>query len=90
MYVYGTSHIHAAQSLRPPHRPPVAGAEAAPSPGVDQLDISSEADFVSQARDLPEIRLDRVNQLRAEIASGQYETAEKLDIAVSRLLDEIA
>jgi negative regulator of flagellin synthesis FlgM len=54
------------------------------------LDLSPEAEFVAQARDLPEIREDRVAALRAQIASGTYETAEKLDIAVSRLLDEIA
>lgn len=90
MYVYGTSHIHAAQPLRAPHRPAAAGpAGETASFGVDQLDISSEADFVSQARDLPEIRHDRVAELRAQIASGKYETAEKLDIALDRLLDEI-
>lgn len=90
MYVYGTSQIHSAQPIRAPHRPPSAApAGGAPSTGVDELDISSEADFVSQARDLPEIREERVAQIRAQIQSGTYETAEKLDLAVSRLLDEI-
>jgi len=91
MYVYGTSQIHSAQSIRAPHRPPSApDANAAPASGVDELDISSEADFVSQARDLPEVRADRVADIRAQIQSGKYETSEKLDIALSRLLDEIA
>ena len=36
------------------------------------------------------IRADRVAELRAEIASGEYETAEKLDSAVSRMLNAIA
>jgi negative regulator of flagellin synthesis FlgM len=92
MYIYGTSQIHAAQPLNAPHRPtPTQGsASATSSAGVDQLDISPEADFVAQARDLPEIREDRVAALRAQIQSGTYETAEKLDIALSRLLDEIA
>lgn len=90
MYVYGTSQIHAAHSMRAPHRPAAAAQTgAAPSFGVDELDISSEADFVSQARDLPDIRHDRVAQIRAQIQSGEYETSEKLDIALSRLLDEI-
>jgi negative regulator of flagellin synthesis FlgM len=90
MYVYGTSQIHSAQPIRAPHRPPAdAAAGGASSSGVDELDISSEADFVSQARDLPEIREDRVAQIRDQIRSGTYETAEKLDVALSRLLDEI-
>jgi negative regulator of flagellin synthesis FlgM len=38
---------------------------------------------------LPEIRQDRVDQIRAQIADGTYESEEKLEIAVGRLLDEI-
>ncbi len=90
MQIYGTSHIHSAQSLNAPHRSPTANAVSRPSQGVDELDISSEADFVSQVRDLPEIRQDRVDSIRAQIQAGTYETSEKLDAALSRLLDEIA
>jgi negative regulator of flagellin synthesis FlgM len=53
------------------------------------LDISPEAELLSQVRDLPEIRQDRVNDLRAQIKNGTYDTDEKLDLALSRLLDEI-
>ena len=92
MYIYGTSHVHAPQPVSPPHRsgPTQAPAEATGSYGVDQLDLSPQAEFVAQARDLPEIREERVAAIRAQIASGTYETPEKLDIALSRLLDEIA
>lgn len=92
MYIYGTAQIHAAQPLAAPHRmTPSQGASSSYSTsGVDQLDISPEADFVAQARDLPEIREDRVAAIRAQIQSGAYETADKLDVALSRLLDEIA
>ena len=92
MYVYGAAHVHAPQPINQPHRltPTQPAGSPASSFGVDQLDISPEADFVAQARDLPEIREDRVAAIRAQIASGAYETADKLDAAVSRLLDEIA
>ena len=91
MYIYGTSHVHAPQPISQPHRPSPtqAPAEASGSFGVDQLDLSPQAEFVAQARDLPEIREERVAAIRAQIASGIYETPEKLDIALSRLLDEI-
>jgi negative regulator of flagellin synthesis FlgM len=56
---------------------------------VDQLDISREADFASRVSGLPDIRTDRVAELRAQIASGGYETDAKLDVALDRLLDEI-
>lgn len=91
MYIYGTTQLHAAQPLAAPHRMTPAQAPSNPySSGVDELDISPEADFVAQARDLPEIREDRVAAIRAQIESGTYETAGKLDAALSRLLDEIA
>jgi negative regulator of flagellin synthesis FlgM len=91
MYIYGTSHVHAAQPLAAPHR--MAPAQAATSPyssGIDQLDISPQADFVAQARELPDIREDRVAAIRDQIKNGTYETPEKLDLALSQLLDEIA
>jgi len=42
-----------------------------------------------QIQDLPEIRTDRVAQIREAIESGTYETEEKLNVAIDRLLDEI-
>jgi len=92
MYIYGTSHVHAAQPLAAPHRTAPAQATSSPygASGVDQLDISPQADFVAQARELPDIREDRVAAIREQIRSGAYETADKMDIALSRLLDEIA
>lgn len=91
MQIQGTAHIHAAQSINAPHRlsaPPAASAGEAFSP-VDQVDISHEADLVSRLQDLPEVRADRVATIRAQIEAGTYETDDKLDMAVSRLLDEI-
>ena len=91
MQIYGTTHLHAAQPLNAPHR--MAPAQASPQSrgtyGVDQLDISPEADFVNQVHDLPDIRADKVAAIKAQIAAGTYETDAKLDIALSRLLDEI-
>lgn len=92
MYIHGTSHVHAAQSLAAPHRSTAAAAPTAtPSTqGVDQLDISPQADLINQVKDLPEIRADRVADIKARIANGTYETENNLDLALSRLLDEIA
>ena len=56
---------------------------------VDQLDISAEAQLISQTNSTSNIRMDRVNDIRAQIANGTYETPEKLEAAMSRLLDEI-
>ena len=55
----------------------------------DEVNISDAARLVEQAKQAPDIRQDRVQAIRAQIASGTYETTGKLDTAVSRLLDEI-
>ena len=56
---------------------------------ADQLDISEAAQAISQAGDAAPIRLDRVADIRAQIADGTYDTADKLDLAVDRLLNEL-
>lgn len=91
MQVNGIGHVHAPQSINAPHRtaaPTSAGNSYAT--GADQLDISHEADLASRVRDVPEIRADRVAALRTAIESGEYETDHKLNVALDRLLNEIA
>ncbi len=92
MQIYGPTHLHGPQSVKAPHHSRFTEPAASPSStfAADELQISQEAQFTEQARGLPEIRQDRVADIRAQIASGTYESAEKLDAAVSRLLDEIA
>jgi negative regulator of flagellin synthesis FlgM len=38
---------------------------------------------------LPEIRHEKVEEIRRQIAAGVYESPEKLELALDRLLDEI-
>ena len=91
MNIQGVNFVHAPQSVSGPHR---AAAPAAPASSslaeADQLDISASADLASRALDAPGIRADRVAQIRSAIESGAYETDEKLNMALDRLLDEIA
>jgi negative regulator of flagellin synthesis FlgM len=54
---------------------------------VDQLEISAEAQAIQSNT---EIRTDKVAEVRQQIAAGQYETADKIEVAVDRMLDEIA
>jgi negative regulator of flagellin synthesis FlgM len=91
MQVYGPSHLHGPQSINAPHASRVTAPSAQPESSSirDELQISDTARLMEQAQQLPDIRQDRVAAIRAQIANGAYETADKLDIAVSRLLDEI-
>jgi negative regulator of flagellin synthesis FlgM len=92
MHIYGPTQVHGAQSINAPHAPRAAEATApAQSSAIsDRLDISEAGQIASRMAEIPEIRADRVSQLRSAIQSGSYETQDKLDTALERLLDEIA
>jgi negative regulator of flagellin synthesis FlgM len=92
MQIQGPTHVHGPQSLNAPHRvtAPQTAERSGYTTGADQLDISREADIVSRLREIPDIRADRVAELRAAIQAGTYETPDKLETAVGRLLDEFS
>ena len=92
MQINGPSHLYGAQSLQGPPRTqgPVAKQPTDATQGADQVDISPQADLISRVRDVPDIRADRVADIRQQIEAGTYETTEKLDVALGRLLDEIS
>ena len=91
MHIYGPQSLHGPQPINSPHSPHRAKPAARPEETAikDELNISDAARFIEQARGAPEIRQERVDSIRVQIANGTYETPEKLDIAVDRLLDEI-
>jgi negative regulator of flagellin synthesis FlgM len=91
MQVYGPVQLHGAQSIGAPHATRAAkpAEAAAGAPIQDELHLSDAARLVEKVHDVPDIRQDRVNQIRAQIASGTYETDDKMNVALGRLLDEI-
>ncbi|TWT82967.1 Anti-sigma-28 factor, FlgM [Planctomycetes bacterium CA13] len=61
---------------------------------VDQLDLSSAASGINRLEGAVagggEIRIDKVADIRRQIADGSYDTPEKLDAALDRMLDQFA
>jgi flagellar biosynthesis anti-sigma factor FlgM len=93
MQIYGPAHLHATQPVHAPHAPASArpAAELQTAGAIqDEVQISDAGQFVDQARQLPDIRADRVREIRDALASGTYDVDSRLDLALSRLLDEIA
>lgn len=87
MQVYGTSHVHSASGLKGPHNPQLRGT-GGDSPKInttDQVNFSSAAQAALES----DFRSDLVSRVRNEIAQGTYESAEKLDAALDRLIDEL-
>ena len=91
MQIHGPVHVHGPQPINSPHR--TAASEPTGQPErlstVDQLDISREGDLVSRIHDIPDIRTDKVEAIKAQIASGLYESDDKMEAALDRLLDEL-
>lgn len=93
MHVNGPSFAHGAHALGGPHRisQPAGPASSNHSTQIaDELEISDAGQYLSEIKQTPDIRADRVRAIQAEIASGAYETQDKLDLALERLLDEIS
>lgn len=57
---------------------------------TDKVEISDIARFKALLAKIPDIRADRVAELRARIESGTYETEDKFEVLVERLLDELS
>jgi len=93
MNIFGVFSTHGAQSAGA-----VRGVDAAQAAeasvkqqGVGEVHdaVTLSVDAVRAADASSDIRFDRVNSIRAAIADGSYDTPEKLDIALDRLLERL-
>lgn len=93
MQIHGTSHVHGPHGINPPHNPRLTQPQQAgqsASADADQLEISQAAEAAIRTAETGGIRHELVARIRSEIADGTYETADKLDKALDRFLDETA
>ena len=80
------------QGPDPIHRKHISAAYAKSAGGVSRIDcadISDVARLKALLKDVPDIRLEKVERIRAAIADGTYETPEKIDTVIDRLLEEL-
>ena len=91
MQIHGPTHVHGPQPINAPHRTATPQPTAQPErvSTVDQLDISREGDLVSRIHEIPDVRTDRVEAIKAQIEAGVYENDDKMEAALEQLLDEI-
>ena len=91
MQISGLSQIHQAHSAQPSQK---FDTEAASRPdsqvyGPDEVEFSQEAQAASQTAETGEIRANRIADIRAQIQAGTYETPEKLELALKRMLGDL-
>ena len=56
----------------------------------DRVELSEHARWLDALRERPAIRTEKVAEIKAAIANDSYESDEKLNTAIDRLLDDIA
>ncbi len=92
MQIQGPANLHGAQPVNGPQKlhGPAASQATDSLHQSDQVDISPEADLVSQVAETADVRTDRIAEIRQQIAAGTYETPEKLEVALGRLMDNLS
>ncbi len=89
MEVNGPSPVHQSIPINQT-RPPQSEASGAAQPAtpVDEVEISSAAKMLEKASQSSAIQAERLDQIKSAIEAGTYETPEKIEAAIERLLDE--
>lgn len=64
-------------------------AAAAPNEVHDTVEISTAAKLAAKVHDIPDVRAELVAQVKQQIADGTYETPERIEAAISKLMDEL-
>lgn len=93
MDVTSTGAIGGATPVRPTQLSSAHGIESTAPQGLaapqDEVQISSAARALSQLDAASQIHETRLAEIRAAIADGSYETLDKLDAAVDRLIEAL-
>ena len=78
-----------ASASTPVHRNGTASSDAPGRLESDRVELSDHARFLDKMRKLPSGRLELVQQVKQSIAQGTYETDDKFNQAISRLIDDL-
>jgi negative regulator of flagellin synthesis FlgM len=93
MDVTGAGPVGGSGPIRPTQLNPAHHVEGTSSSGIeapqDEVHISSAARSLGQIDAGAQIHEARLAEIRAAIADGTYDTPEKLDAAVERLMDSL-
>ncbi len=91
MEVQSTGSVGAALPVQ--YTRPASGGDqvaALPMTPTDEVEISEVSKMLNDALGTPGVREQKLAQIKAAIDAGVYETPEKLDQALSRMLDQIS
>ena len=90
MEIQGPGGISGPNRLEPHHVPEASHDPTSELSHIsDRVEISEQARLLEQLSQVPTVRIEKVEELRRLIESGEYETPEKIEVAVTKLMDEL-
>ncbi len=58
--------------------------------GGDSVEFSQAARYLSMLRELPDVRQELVENVRAQINAGGYDSPEKIEAAIDGMMEDLA
>lgn len=91
MEVHGPGSLGGPNPISPPNstQPQASPTPEPPGQPRDEVEISEMGKLLDDLSRTSDIRQERVAEVRRAIEAGEYETPEKLQVAVERLLKDI-
>jgi negative regulator of flagellin synthesis FlgM len=87
--ISGINSTQGPRPVQPGSTPKTTGSTTAPAQQPDTVEISSEARIRAKLAEVPDVRSELVDRVKAEIQAGTYDTTDKLNQAIDRMLEEI-
>jgi negative regulator of flagellin synthesis FlgM len=79
----------AAAALRAAQQSEISPAAPRWAEGRDRVELSEHAHHLEAIRALPDVRGEKIEAIKLAIANGTYESPERLQVALDRLLDDV-
>ena len=87
--IHGVNSAAAANAAEPVGKAAGASQAAQPAAVSDSVEISTAARLAAKVAEIPDVRAELVARVKAEIAAGTYETPERMEVAINRLMDDL-
>ena len=81
---------NAASYQSPPRSAPASSNGQSRTVGIDSVEFSQAARYLSMLRQLPDVRQDLVESVRAQIDAGGYDSADKIEAAIDGMMEDLA
>lgn len=95
MDVSGIGSVHGSGPVRSANPASASGPAQQASPSApqsitspqDELEISAAGQMLDRLSETPDVRAERIAQIKEAIENGDYDTDEKLEAALSRMFE---